>query len=108
MSTKRIEDELDELYRDAHSRGPDKTRLRRSVDSRRERMEAAKQRITIRLDEDLVQEFKRLSAGGRGYQKLINRALREWLVAKSVKELIREELRSVVQAEFANVAHRQQ
>jgi len=42
-----------------------------------------KQPVTIRLDADVVAYFKRL-AGGRGrYQTEINRALREWIAARS-------------------------
>ncbi len=57
-----------------------------------------KQRITIMLDEAVVQAYK-AKAGGRGYQTLINETLRRALEADSLKEalreVIREELRSV-------------
>ncbi len=35
-----------------------------------------KQPITVRLDADVIDWFKK---GGRGYQTRINRALREWM-----------------------------
>lgn len=53
-------------------------------------------KITINLDDDLVEHFKSLSKSeGRGYQQLINEALREHIegsrterVAKEVGELL--------------------
>ena len=57
-----------------------------------------KQRITIMLDEAVINAYK-AKAGGRGYQTLINDTLRRALDADSLKdalrEVIREELRSV-------------
>ena len=59
--------------------------------------EVVKQRITIRIDEDVLQEFRQLVPDGRGYQRLINQALREWLIARDVKELVRNELRDIIE-----------
>lgn len=62
-----------------------------------------KTRITIRLDQDIVDRFFRLAeeSGGKvGYQTLINAALREYLDGKAPKledtlrRIIREELKS--------------
>ena len=62
-----------------------------------------KVRITIRLDQDIVDRFFRMaeeSGGATDYQTLINAALREYLDGKSPKfedtlrRIIREELRS--------------
>jgi uncharacterized protein (DUF4415 family) len=62
-----------------------------------------KARITIRLDQDILDRFFRLaeeSAGTTGYQTLINAALREYLEGKAPKfedtlrRIIREELKS--------------
>lgn len=55
-----------------------------------------KQKITIRLDCDLVKAFKSFTPEGKGYQLLINQALRDWLTAQSVKEMIREELPGLI------------
>ena len=55
-----------------------------------------KQKITIRLDRDLIEAFKALTPDGKGYQLLINQALRDWLTAQSVKEMIRKELPGIV------------
>ncbi|BBO99482.1 BrnA antitoxin family protein [Sulfuriferula nivalis] len=57
-----------------------------------------KQKISIAIDPDVVAWFKS-SAGGRGYQSLINAALREAMQRKTIEETIRrvikEELHSV-------------
>ena len=60
-----------------------------------------KQRITIRLDADIIQYFKDKvhSAGGGNYQTLINDALREYIgegdkqLETKLRKIIREELR---------------
>jgi uncharacterized protein (DUF4415 family) len=62
-----------------------------------------KTRITIRLDQDIVDRFFQMaeaSGGATGYQTLINSALREYLDGKAPKfedtlrRIIREELES--------------
>jgi predicted transcriptional regulator len=62
-----------------------------------------KTRITIRLDQDIVDRFFEMaeqSGGAAGYQTLINRALREYLDGKAptfedtLRRIIREELKS--------------
>jgi len=58
-----------------------------------------KQRITIRLDEAIVEYFKKAveDAGGGNYQTAINAALREYIAGKDVVDavrlVVREELR---------------
>lgn len=61
-----------------------------------------KTRITIRLDEDLVNHFLKeaeASGGGTGYQTLINEALRQHVEGKAPKledtlrRIVREEMR---------------
>jgi uncharacterized protein (DUF4415 family) len=89
MSTK---DEFD--YEQWSKDNPPVTaQLRNSVDARAQRRRAAKTRITIRIDEDTVQQFRELAADeGGSYQTLINVALREWLTAQDVTALLRSEL----------------
>jgi uncharacterized protein (DUF4415 family) len=64
-----------------------------------------KTRITIRLDQNIVDRFFRMTeeaGGATGYQTLINPALREYLDGKAPKfedtlrRIIREELQSRV------------
>jgi len=60
-----------------------------------------KVRITIRLDEDIIDWFREQvnAAGGGNYQSLINKALREYIesrpevLEKVIRRVIREELR---------------
>ena len=60
-----------------------------------------KVRITIRLDEDIIDWFREQvnAAGGGNYQSLINKALREYIenrsgsLEKTLRKVIREELR---------------
>ncbi len=61
-----------------------------------------KTRITIRLDDDLIEWFKTQvhETGGGNYQSLINAALREHIqrveepLEKTLRRVLREELRS--------------
>jgi uncharacterized protein (DUF4415 family) len=59
-----------------------------------------KTRITIRLDDDLVEWFKGQvhAAGGGNYQTLINVALREYVARK--REPLEETLRRVIREEL--------
>lgn len=60
-----------------------------------------KTRITIHLDDEVLDAFrKRADAAGRGYQTMINEALREHLEqaggrvdADTIRRIVREELR---------------
>jgi uncharacterized protein (DUF4415 family) len=60
-----------------------------------------KSRITIRLDDDALDWFRKQvdDAGGGSYQNLINQALREYIVATEepletiLRRVVREELR---------------
>lgn len=51
-----------------------------------------KTRITIMLDDAVLQAYKARS-GGRGYQTLINETLRRGLEADAMKELLRQVIR---------------
>jgi len=61
---------------------------------------AGKTRITIYLDDEVVQEFKKQAEkSGKGYQTLINEALKAHLgkkervlTAEAVRKIVREEL----------------
>lgn len=60
-----------------------------------------KTRITIHLDDEVLDAFReRADAAGRGYQTMINEALREHLTqsrdrvdADTIRRIVREELR---------------
>lgn len=63
-----------------------------------------KERITIRLDADVIAHFKQMvnAAGGGNYQTLINDALREHIrlhdrsLEDTLRKVIREELKKAV------------
>jgi len=59
-----------------------------------------KTRITIRLDDDLIQWFREQvdAAGGGSYQALINQALREYVSSNS--EPLEDTLRRVLREEL--------
>ncbi|MBI3336415.1 BrnA antitoxin family protein [Candidatus Peregrinibacteria bacterium] len=75
---------------------PVPTQIQWGPDARQKRREVAKTRITLRIDEEIVEPFKQLAPEGRGYQRLINQALREWLSAQGVKEWLQEELPAIL------------
>jgi len=62
-----------------------------------------KSRITIRLDDEVLNWFRREvhKAGGGNYQSLINKALREYIkkrpesLEKVVRRVVREEVRKI-------------
>ncbi|MCW5588806.1 MAG: BrnA antitoxin family protein [Legionellales bacterium] len=72
------------------------------------RQEHTKERITIRIDRDVLEWFRSLSPNARGYQSRINQALREYMQngVKSMEEVMRkvmrEELRKIQEVEGAN------
>ncbi len=59
-----------------------------------------KTRITIRLDDEVIEWFKTQvdKAGGGNYQSLMNRALREYITQR--REPLEETLRRVVREEL--------
>ena len=65
-----------------------------------------KTRITIRLDDDLLEWFRAQAdaAGGANYQTLINQALREYVGEKS--EPLEDKIRRVVREEVAKYGER--
>ena len=65
-----------------------------------------KTRITIRLDDDLLQWFRKEvhAAGGGSYQTLINAALREYVDTK--REPLEATLRRVLREELPRAAGR--
>ena len=62
----------------------------------------AKTRITIRIDDDLLEWFRKQvhEAGGGNYQTMMNRALREYMEGQvePLEETLRRVLREVIPA----------
>ena len=65
-------------------------------------IKTAKERITIRLDPDIIQWFRDRAKGGGNYQTLINEALREHIERQSGADL-ESTLRRVLREELLNV-----
>ena len=64
-----------------------------------------KTRITIYLDDDVLEEFRtRADATGYGYQTMINKALRKYL-NKTEKQMTESALRQVIREELDRAAH---
>ena len=62
---------------------------------------SGKTRITIMLDDEIIEEFKsRAEQAGTGYQTLINAALKEAIRAAAEKPLTVAELRQVLREEL--------
>lgn len=63
-------------------------------------VKTTKERITIRLDPDIIQWFRDQVKGGGNYQNLINQALREHIQRQEMsledilRRIIREELKA--------------
>ena len=74
---------------------PDVKAIQRGPQARQARRETIKDRITIRIDADLLEQFKAMVPEGHGYQGLINQALREWLTAQGINRLVRDELEAI-------------
>jgi uncharacterized protein (DUF4415 family) len=60
--------------------------------------ELGKQRITIRLDSEVLDWFRARVQGGGNYQTLINEALKSHIRAGDMREMIREVLREELRA----------
>lgn len=67
---------------------------------------ATKQRITIRLDADVVEHFKKQveEAGGGNYQALINQALQDHIKGKDMADILRSAVHDAVVHELREAA----
>jgi len=96
MSTNDDDVEAVERIEREFSRSPEELRtLGRGPEALRRRLAQAagpKVQLTIRLDADVVERFRELAGEDGNYQTLINQALREWLTAGSVRDLIRADV----------------
>src|SRR5262249_22722444 len=78
----------------AHMRqvATDPKKIVRGKHAREERRARSKERITIRIDRDVLERFKDVSPEGQGYRIVNNDAVGDCGNARGGKELIREEL----------------
>jgi hypothetical protein len=75
---------------------PDPAKIQRGLEAREQRRKAATPKTVVGIEDDIIAEFKQLVPQEQEYRQLINQALREWLIAKDVKALVRAELQHVV------------
>ena len=47
---------------------PDAEQIQRGAEARRQRREMAKSKITVRIDPDILEQFKQMVPAGHGYQ----------------------------------------
>ncbi len=66
-----------------------------------------KTRITIRLDNDVIEHFQEIvdRTGGGNYQTLINDALREFIRGARLEKVVREAVRQEVKAAREALVH---
>jgi uncharacterized protein (DUF4415 family) len=76
---------------------PETAKIRRGLDARKQRFEAARMKTAVRIEKDILEQFQQIAQTGQDHEKLINQALREWLSAKDLKALIRTDLREIVE-----------
>jgi uncharacterized protein (DUF4415 family) len=82
---------------------PDPGQMQQGPEARQQRQEMAKSKITIRIDPDILEKFKQMVPDGQGYQRLINQALREWLMARDIQDVVRQELSTMTAQVIAAV-----
>jgi len=81
---------------------PKSVTIQRGTEARKQRSEAAIKKFSVRIEDDVFEQFQQLVLPGSDNEKLINQALREWLSARSVKELVRTELKQVIRKTFSS------
>lgn len=55
-----------------------------------------KKRISIYLDDDVIEYFRSRRPGGKGYQTAINSALRTYTESFRLEQIVRDAVREVV------------
>ncbi len=101
MSNDDMNKELEEAEAWGRSLSPSE-RTKRGSHHLKQRIEQAKKKaknkkaISVRIDEDVLDELKRL-AGEGSYQSLMNRALIEWCEAQHTGGLLQEQIKRLEQ-----------
>ena len=75
---------------------PDPAKIQRGTAARARRLEAAMSRGAVRVEAGTLSQFEQLVGAGQDVEQVINRALREWLEAQGLRELLRAEIQSAV------------
>jgi hypothetical protein len=84
---------------------PDPTQIRRgTAELERRRTEAALRYQSVRIERENFEQFHQLAVNGQSAEQLINQALREWLAAQGIKEMVRAEIQLAVRQTFSAAA----
>jgi uncharacterized protein (DUF4415 family) len=75
---------------------PDPAKINRGPAARELRRAAAVLRQAVRIDKETLEQFRQLAANGQSCEQLINQALREWLSAQGIREILRAEIHLAV------------
>ena len=79
---------------------PNPAKINYGPEARERRRAAAIIRPAVRVEQEILAQFQELAAPGQSAEQAINQALREWLAAKELKEMIRSEVHDAVQRAF--------
>ena len=82
---------------------PDLTKIISAQEANQRRREIGKNRTIVAIDTEIVEQFRAMVQDGRNHRELINQALREWLAAQGVKELLQAELPSILSQAVSSI-----
>lgn len=69
----------------------------------RRRAEAALLYQHVRIERQNFEQFRQLAANGQSAEQLINQALREWLSAQGMREMLRTEIQLAVRQSLSGI-----
>jgi hypothetical protein len=75
---------------------PDPSKINPGTAARELRRAAAMLRQAVRIDPATLEQFRQLAGDEQNCEQIINQALREWLAAQGMKEMVREEIQAAV------------
>ncbi len=81
---------------------PDASQLQRGTGAQKRRFEEATMKGRVRIDADILEQFQQRAPEDESYQESINHALREWLSAQNIKELVRDELHQMLEQVYVS------
>lgn len=91
-----MEDETFDYQAYMRETPPDPVQIRRGTAARKQRLDAAIGRQTVRIDLDILHQFGQLVTEGQSAEQMINQALRQWLAADGIREMVRAEIQLAV------------
>jgi hypothetical protein len=84
---------------------PDPNQIHRGpAELERRRAEAALRYQHVRVERENFEQFQQIAANGQSAEQLINQALREWLAAQGIKEMVRAEIQLAVRQTLSAAA----